>query len=86
MATLHPNYDAYLLRTWREEPVREALPPTCYYLVEQLFGARQGAWGGLQLAIKRGGLMWILTVTQVLQLNQIEVELVRVRTLLILWA
>ncbi len=41
MATLRPNYDAYLLRTWREEPVREALPPTCYYLVEQLFGARQ---------------------------------------------
>ncbi len=34
-------YDAYLLRTWQEEPNEELSSPTHYYLIEQLFGARQ---------------------------------------------
>jgi len=34
-------YDAYLLRIWQEERVDESSAPTCYYLIEQIFGARQ---------------------------------------------
>jgi hypothetical protein len=41
MTTKHPLYTAYLLRTWQEERVEGSSAPTCYYLIEQLFGARQ---------------------------------------------
>lgn len=41
MSTHHPGYDAYLLRTWQEEPTEESSSPTRYYLIEQLFGERQ---------------------------------------------
>ncbi len=34
-------YEAYLLRTWQEERVDGTSAPTCYYLIEQIFGARQ---------------------------------------------
>lgn len=41
MTTHHPIYDAYLLRIWQEAPPEGASSPTCYYLIEQLFGTRQ---------------------------------------------
>ena len=41
MTTHNAIYDAYLLRTWQEEPTEESSAPTCYYLIEQLFGERQ---------------------------------------------
>jgi hypothetical protein len=40
MTTTQPMYDAYLLRTWREV-TDELASPTHYYLLEELFGARQ---------------------------------------------
>ena len=40
MAADHPIFDAYLLRTW-QEPAAISAPPTCYYLLEEIFGTRQ---------------------------------------------
>lgn len=41
MPATQPMYEAYLLRTWQEEGIDESASPTCYYLLEQLLGARQ---------------------------------------------
>jgi len=40
MTTIQPGYDAYLLRTWCEV-TDELASPTCYYLLEELFGEHQ---------------------------------------------
>ncbi|HHY54571.1 MAG TPA: hypothetical protein GYA08_03960 [Chloroflexi bacterium] len=40
MTTHTTTYDAYLLRIW-QEPAEDRAPPTCYFLLEQLFDARQ---------------------------------------------
>ena len=41
MSAAQPIYDAYLLRTWQEDQTEDSSAATCYYLLEELFGARQ---------------------------------------------